>query len=63
MWLDLILFFLQSLQESNVTFWVRTQPHACAYDISLNDVQNRCMETDHQQGREEPAGDAISLAN
>lgn len=32
------IFFKKSLQESNVTFWVRTQHYVDAYDISLNDV-------------------------
>ena len=32
------VFVFKYLQESTVTFWVRTQHHVYAYDISLNDV-------------------------
>lgn len=56
MWLYLkyFFFFFKYLQESNVTFWVRTQHHVYAYDISLNDVWNLFMAANHQWGREEP---------
>ena len=30
--------FFNSLQEANVTFWVRTQHYVDAYDISVDDV-------------------------